>query len=653
VDELVRQAQADAAAGQWDRARDLSLKVLEQDEENAGALHALALSFRAAGEVAAAIETMRRAIAAAPELSQFSSDLGVLLYSVERWEEAADAFQACLAAEPQNAVALHGYAESLASMGHYEQARSWFERCLAAAPNDAAVMRSLGRCLLLLGDLDSALATIKKSLTIDARSERGLLILAAVLRRQRRFEEALEVARETVAAFPESNRSAVRHATALWDAGDLSAALAERARSATLEAFDWNHTSQLTWMSLFDPSLDAKGVLAIHRDAFSRLSEPAGGPAVFRNGRERDRRLRVGYLSGDLMSGPPRQFLMPWLAAHDPLQVETFYYSSRGLYDPQMGEYQKIADHWANVAGWKAVRIAELVKHDQVDILVDLSGHFQENRLDVFPHRAAPVQVTYPHYPGTTGTESIQYILTDRWATPYGHEAEYAEIPYRLPSGYIVYDAREVPYGALPALSRGHITYGLFQRPGKLNEFVWDVIAEVLRETPNATLLVHFASDELEEYDSAQQRRFTEPLARRGIAKERLTFRGNRFGRSHLDTVAEVDIALDSFPFNGQTTTCDCLWMGVPVVSLRGRIHASRVASSILDRVGLSHLAASTPAEYVQAAVALSSDTAALASLRARLRADFVSSSLTDGTRLAREIEAAYRWMWQRWCDAG
>ena len=130
-------------------------------------------------------------------------------------------------------------------------------------------------------------------------------------------------------------------------------------------------------------------------------------------------------------------------------------------------------------------------------------------------------------------------------------------------------------------------------------------------------------------------------------------FRGNRFGRSHLDTVAEVDIALDTFPFNGQTTTCDCLWMGVPVVSLRGRIHASRVASSILDRVGLSHLTASTPAEYVQAAVALSSDTAALASLRARLRADFVSASLTDGTRLAREIEAAYRWMWQRWCDAG
>jgi predicted O-linked N-acetylglucosamine transferase (SPINDLY family) len=294
--------------------------------------------------------------------------------------------------------------------------------------------------------------------------------------------------------------------------------------------------------------------------------------------------------------------------------------------------------------------IESVIRRDGVDILVDLSGHFQHNRLTVFTRRPAPVQVSFPNYPGTTGVEEIDYILTDRWTTPEGSESEYAEEPYRLPSGYLVYRYAGVPLTPLPAASNGYLTFGMFQRPGKLHKGVWAVITETLRRTPESRLLIHFGSAELDEEGSGQRERLLGILKDGGVGTERIVFRGSRISPEHLAVVGEADIALDAFPFNGQTTTCDCLWMGVPVISLRGQTHVSRVTPALLDRLDLGELAAETPAGYVEQALRLAGSLERLAALRAGLREKMQERWMTGGSRLAQEIEQAYRTMWRRWC---
>jgi predicted O-linked N-acetylglucosamine transferase (SPINDLY family) len=260
------------------------------------------------------------------------------------------------------------------------------------------------------------------------------------------------------------------------------------------------------------------------------------------------------------------------------------------------------------------------------------------------------VQVSFPNYPGTTGVEEIDYILTDRWTTPEGSESEYAETPYRLPSGYLVYRYAGVPVTPLPAATNSYVTFGMFQRPGKLHTGVWAVITEILRRTPESRLLIHFGSAELDEEGSGQRERLLGILENGGITAERIEFRGSRISPEHLAVVGEADIALDAFPFNGQTTTCDCLWMGVPVISLRGHTHVSRVTPALLDRLDLGELAAETPAGYVEQAMRLAGDLKRLAALRAGLREKMRERWMTGGSRLAQEIEEAYRTMWRRWC---
>ena len=273
------------------------------------------------------------------------------------------------------------------------------------------------------------------------------------------------------------------------------------------------------------------------------------------------------------------------------------------------------------------------------------------NRLPLFAQRAAPVQATFPNYPGTTGVSEIDYIFTDIWTTPNGCDAEYAEQPWRLPSGYLVYREAQVPVTPLPALGNGYVTFGMFQRPGKLHAGAWDAVARVLRAEPSSRLLIHFSSVELDEERGPHKRRMLGLLEQRGVSADRVSFRGNRISPEHLALIGEADIALDSFPYNGQTTTCDCLWMGVPVVTLRGSTHVSRVSQGLLERVGLGRLAAADPDGYVDAAAGLARDLEGLAQLRGALRQTMRDRSLTDGRRLAAEIEDAYRGMWAGWCS--
>jgi predicted O-linked N-acetylglucosamine transferase (SPINDLY family) len=244
---------------------------------------------------------------------------------------------------------------------------------------------------------------------------------------------------------------------------------------------------------------------------------------------------------------------------------------------------------------------------------------------------------------------AIGHIFTDRWVCPPGSESQYSEQAYPLSSGCLVYQPppEAPPVTALPCDVGGTVTFGLFQWPGKLNPGVWDAVAAVLRACPESRLLIHYSSAELDELDSPARLSVEAELALRQIARERLLFRGSMSKDAYLALLDSVDIALDTFPFNGVTTTCECLLMGVPVVTLAGSTHSCRAGYEILDRVGLAGLAASGPDEYVRVAAGLAADREHLRTLRRRLRPMLRQSSLCNSIPLVRELETAYRCLWQ------
>ena len=347
-------------------------------------------------------------------------------------------------------------------------------------------------------------------------------------------------------------------------------------------------------------------------------------------------------------------FVPPVLKYVDRDAFELHCYCTHPEPGKALEEWQSLFDEWQDVFGWGCEDIEALIRADGFDIMLDVSGHFPHRRLDVLARKPAPVQLFWPHYPATTGLEAFEYRLSDAWADPVGvSERDYSERLLRLPGGYLAYAAPDFApsISPLPAsLKKGEITFGFFQSPLKLNAGVLDVLAGTILAVAHSRLLFHYSVNDFDRPGRKAREWIVEELAQRGVTRERIEFKGPLDLLEHLRLVAETDIALDAFPYSGQTTTCECLWMGVPVVTLAGDRFASRVSASILHRAGLSDWVAETPEDYVAIAAEKARAVDRLAELRAGLRAQMAASPVCDGARVMREIEAAFRMAWQEWC---
>jgi protein O-GlcNAc transferase len=288
---------------------------------------------------------------------------------------------------------------------------------------------------------------------------------------------------------------------------------------------------------------------------------------------------------------------------------------------------------------------------DRIDVLVELSALFPESRIPLLARRTVPIQATLPQCPTTTGCRGVDYLFTDRWTSPPGTEGEYAERLHYLASGHVIYTppATCPPPRPVPALTIGSVTFGLLQRFMKIGADVWDAVAEVLRAVSGSRLLLHNGDQELDRPESATRAYCGAQLSARDVDPGRLSFAGPISHVAHLDLINGIDLALDTWPYSGTTTTCECLWMGVPVVTLAGRTHASRVSAALLRRCGLDGLVATDRQAYIRIASDLARDVDRLRVLRATLRERAVASGLTDGRALAAGMEAAYEtWVGRR-----
>lgn len=366
---------------------------------------------------------------------------------------------------------------------------------------------------------------------------------------------------------------------------------------------------------------------------------------------ETGRRLRIGYLSKDFARHSVAYFIEPVIARHDLNRFEIFCYSNNPKPDMVTERIEELAEHWRDVAFVSDEEVRRQITRDGIDILVDLSGHTGGNRRHLLARMPAPVQVSYLGYPATMAMSAIAYRIVDAITDPPGEaDTAHTEALVRLPGCFLTYlPAQDPPAVSLPpAAVRGHITFGSFNNPVKINRDVVAVWAKILHAVPRSRLLLKGLAFSVE----AASDRFREMFAAQGIAAERLALIAwHPEVKGHLELYSQIDIALDPFPYNGTTTTCEALWMGVPVLTLAGDRHSARVGASLLTAVGLSEFVSSSRDDYVACAARLAADPARLAALRAGLRERMQSSPLLDAEGFTRKLEAAYDTIWQSWLD--
>ncbi len=371
-----------------------------------------------------------------------------------------------------------------------------------------------------------------------------------------------------------------------------------------------------------------------------------------RNTPEPERRLRIGYVSSSFRFHPKHFLIRPLLAAHDRRCFTVFCYSNAPP-DRCTPSFRRASDEWLDIRGFTDDECAQRIARDRIDVLLDLDGHFGGNRLGVFALRPAPVQVSLPGYPFTTGVDAIGYRLTDDIVDPPdAPRSEYVEELVRLPGGFACYGPpRSAPtVTPPPALRNGYVTFACFNARQKYSNATLAAWAAILREAPGSRLLLHHAFNGQAEVTDEFRRPVLDVMRREGISGRRIEMIGGLSFQDHLAVYGRGDIMLDTYPYNGMTTTFESLWMGVPVVTLSGRSPASRVGASLLTRAGLPECVCTTADQYHRAAIRLASDLAKLIELRRTLRLRVRHTPAFNANAHSREVEDAYRRLWRRWC---
>lgn len=599
-------------------------------------------------------------------------------------DEAVALYREVLAADARHDRALFRVSVILLSAGFAEQASRYLERAVEIRRDEPSYLTNLGEAYRRQGKLELASAVLSYALKLDpnatdARQNLALVqmqagadaeaisnlervveqrpdaalphvSLAWLLLRTQRPQEALARAERAVELEPKLAAAHRSMGDALDILGDKTRSIASYRRAIELDPADHVSHSNLIISMLTEPGYDARAIYAEARAWSDAHATPLRAHVrPHDNQKDPERRLRIGYLSPDFRVHPLRQFLVRLLEQHDRAAFDVFLYSAVERPDAQTEWYRALAGpNFRDIRALGDVEAAELVRRDGIDVLVDLAVHGPGNRLRVFACKPAPVQLTWLGFAGTTGLDTIDYRITDPYFDPPGTDlGVYSETSLPLPETYWCYDALEsdLPVAPLPALTRGGVTFGAFNSPRKLHAGALSLWARVLRAVPGSRLILH-----MEPYGRDAVLR---TLGAGGIEAARVEFAGLVARRAYLERYGEIDIALDTFPFGGGTTTFDAVWMGVPVVTLTGATALQRAGFSIAMNLALPELVARSEDELVERAVALAADLPRLSALRAELRSRLAASPAGNAPRFARNLEAAYRSVWQKYCTRG
>ncbi len=712
VDQALQLALQHQEAGHGAEAADIFRQVLAIFPDQTDALHMLGALRYAQGDLHEAERLVRRAIELAPEEALYQATLGLMLTgsgrptqavqllqaevrrhpavpdgwlylgfalaTLERYEEAAGAFQEVLKITPGDGRAQANLGIALCHLKRFSEAVWVLRDAIKAHPRRAELHSVLGTALLQSGQIEAAVVAFQEAIRIDKDAASAYQNLSTALNALGRVQDAADAARRAAELLPQLPAAQITYAEAMRHLGDFDECRAayERAlqrhphegdlynnygnilsdQSAFPEAIaayrkaielrpgELTYYSNLLYTLQFAPGLAAEEISAEHARFDAALCQPlAEGGREYLNEPAARRRLRVGYLSTEFRSHALGFYLLPLLANHDKAQVEVFCYADVAKPDFMTFRLRQLADGWREIRGESDEALAERIRTDGIDVLVDLHLHMGGNRPLVFARRPAPVQIAFAGYPGSSGLSATGWRLTDRFLEPTP-PAPSSETPLPVLETFWCYAPQtQVAVNALPAPAAGHVTFGNLNNFKKINEAAIALWAKVLHAVPGSRIKLLAA-------EGSHRRWATAIFERAGIGAERIEFVARAAIEKYLAAYHEIDIGLDTFPYNGHTTSLDSAWMGVPVVTIIGTSPVSRAGWSQLSNLGLTELAARDEEEFVRIAAALAGDLPRLAEIRAGLRERMERSPLMDGKAFARGVEQGYRQAWEHWC---
>ncbi|WP_028210990.1 tetratricopeptide repeat protein [Paraburkholderia mimosarum] len=609
---------------------------------DANALTNLGTLLQERGHDEEALAHLRAALAAAPDTAVAMINVGVLLTRLGHLDEALSLLERAVALEPHVAHAAYNYGVALQARGQLPEAQAQYRRALALDPALAEAANNLGNVCRDLGEHRAAHEAYETAIRVRPGFVDAYNNAANLMRARGRLDEAQALLRQALDLDPSRSATLNNLGNVLKDCGDLDEGIECFRRAVMIEPGNLTAHSNLLYALSFQAA-DPKAILDEAR-RWSAQHEAPLGPARTHDDAEpaEGRRLRIGYVSADFREHCQALFMTPLLAHHDRTRFEIHAYSSVVRPDATTARLASHVENWHEVRGLSDAALADTIRADGIDILVDLTMHMSDGRPLLFARKPAPVQVAWLAYPGTTGIGAIDWRLTDPWLDPPGHDGHYTERSWRLPHTFWCYDplASEPEVNALPASSAGYVTLGSLNNPCKLTDTTLRLWARVFARLPTARLVLMAA-------EGGAQRRLAQRLAHAGIDPSRVRFLPFRPRDAYLRSYHEFDLSLDTLPYNGHTTSLDAFWMGVPVVTRIGPTVAGRAGLSQLANLGLPDLAADSHEAFVEAAVSLATDLPRLAMLRATLRERMAQSPLMDGERFARGVESAYEGMWR------
>lgn len=576
--------------------------------------NALAAALERQGRFADAGNAYLQSLAVEPRSDTLLS-LGNLSFNQGKMPEAIAAYQRALALRPDFVEAINNLGFALRNIGKASEAIVVLRRALALRPDHIDALINLGLCLAEADELDEGASLFRRVLALQPDSLKALVNLGFVYQSMGLLDEAIECYRRVAKIAPESPGA-----------------------------------QNLLFVIHFHPAYGPKEIREEHERWYEQIMRGQTFLSAAQKNRRNSgmpRKLRIGYVSPDFYQHPVGMLFLPVIEHHNRGEFEIFCYSNVQREDALTARTKKSADVWRDIATRSDQQVADLIRADKIDILVDLALHLSHNRLMVFAQKPAPVQVTWLGYPSTTGLKTIDYRLSDPYLDP-PNEADifYTEQTVHLPHSFWCFDPinHGVEVGELPALTNGFITFGCLNNFLKVTPPTLALWAKVMRSIPRSRLILLAPRGNT-------RSRVQQTMSDHGIDSSRIEFADRLPREQYLAKYGEFDLCLDTIPYPGHTTTLDALWMGVPVISLRRETCVSQGGFSILSNVGHREWVAKSEEEYASITITLASDPAKLKSIRDSLRRQLQESPIMNATQFARDLESEYRQMWRRWCE--
>ena len=670
-------------SGQLAEAAVLYDAILMRQPEHADALHLRGVVDFQSGDKQAALARIEAAIRLSRADPRYFYNLGTVLMALALPHEAAEQFRITTAMDPQHAAAHGNLGAALCEMGARAEAVGSFRAALAITPDDANTWSNLSSTLTELGQAEDAAVCLRRALALAPENSDALTNLGFALQKAGDVGQASACFARAIETNPRNAKALFNLATLLLNnplADEPELALTCFRQALAINP-DHHHAHSNLLMALQYSASTTPGELFEQHRVFGRHFEASlqDSRTAHANTRQPQRRLRVGYVSADFHNHAVASFIAPILAAHDTAGFEVFCYYNNVIDDVVTAQLRSHVPHWNACLALSDAALADKIRADGIDVLVDLSGHTGGNRLLTFARKPAPVQLTWVGYPGTTGLDSMDYFIADRFYLPPGAlDSQFSEHIVRLPIAGTFQPFEGAPAVApLPALTSTAFTFGSFNQVHKFSDGVVALWSQLLHAVPEAHLLLAgmppaptIAPGVADTSDASMNQAppalvpaatgtGTSPQAAALLA--RFVAHGIEAGRiillprctldEYMALHHHIDMCLDTFPYTGGTTTLHAAWMGVPTLTLAGHTAAGRQGCIAPGHLGLPGCVAENPADFVAKGVAWASDRPALAAVRASMRARFAASLIIQPQRVTRDFERALRIMWQRYCD--